>query len=253
MSQPERRMRARLSRSAFLLPSSFTVGNLFLGFYAVVTALGGRYERAAVCVIVAGILDNLDGRIARLTHTESEFGKEFDSLADFLTFGIAPGMVTYLWGLHELLRIGYLVGFLYVVCAATRLARFNIQAGRVDSRYFVGMPSPAAAGTVVSFLLLAEWHGAQPWYPVAMAALVATCGVLMVTTFRYPALKQLDFGRPLTYRVALPIAALLLLVAFEPRFFLPTVATVYGLAGPWLWLKGRLFRRRAPPVAGDGA
>src|SRR5690606_4855424 len=141
-------------RGAYLLPSLFTIGNIYLGFLAIVLALGGRFTRAGFCIVLAAVLDFLDGKIARMTHTESEFGREFDSLADVLTFGMAPALCAWAWGLHELGRAGWLVPLFYVVATATRLARFNVQTTRVDSRWFVGLPSPAAAGTIASFLLV---------------------------------------------------------------------------------------------------
>ena len=143
----------RLRRGAYLLPSLFTIGNMLLGFYAIVLGFrgadlgsAGLFQRAALLVFAAGLLDGLDGRIARMTGTDSDFGREYDSLADLLTFGVAPALLTYAWGLRELLRFGWLVPLFFVVCCATRLARFNIQVRVVDSRRFVGLPAPAAAG-----------------------------------------------------------------------------------------------------------
>lgn len=251
MSAPPRgQVRRRLRRGAFLLPSVFTIGNLFLGFYAVILALGGRFESAGVCILVAGVLDSLDGRIARLTGTESEFGKEFDSLADMVTFGVAPALAAYLWGLIELRRAGWLVPLFYVVATATRLARFNVQTGRIDSRWFAGLPSPAAAGAVACFLLVAPDADWRPWLIGLVTAGLVGLGVLMVSTFRYWSFKSLDLRRPRSYRVALPIAALILLLAFYPEAFLPVVAIAYALTGPAGWLFGRLTRRgsQGPPA-----
>jgi len=142
---PRPKMRQRLQRGAFLLPSLFTIGNVVLGFYAVVLGTRGDFEKAAVMVFIATVLDGLDGRIARFMHTESEFGKEFDSLADVLTFGATPALLTYFWGLRDFGRLGWLVPLFFLLCTSIRLARFNVQVGTVDSRLFVGIPSPAAA------------------------------------------------------------------------------------------------------------
>jgi len=237
------RIDPRLRRGAFLLPSAFTIGNLFLGFYSIILALGGRFAAAGVCILVAGVADSLDGRIARLTGTESEFGKEFDSLADLVTFGVAPALAAYLWGLSDLRRAGWLVPLFYLVATATRLARFNVQTGRIDSRWFVGLPSPAAAGAVAAFLLVAPDAGWRPWLIGLVTGGLVGVGVLMVSTFRYWSFKNLDLRRPRSYRVALPIAALVLLFAFYPEAFLPVVATAYALSGPVGWLAGRLFHR----------
>src|SRR5690349_12758670 len=144
------RPRARgIRRGAYLLPSLFTIGNMLLGFYAVVCGLNDRaFGKGALLVFFAAILDSLDGRLARMTGTESDFGKEYDSLADVITFGAAPALLTYLWGIRDLAREAWLIPVFFMVCTATRLARFNVQTRVVDSRYFVGLPTPAAAGTI---------------------------------------------------------------------------------------------------------
>ncbi len=232
-------VRARLRRGAYLLPSLFTIGNIFLGFMAVIVALQGRFARAGFCLLLAAVLDFLDGKIARMTGTESEFGREFDSLADVLTFGMAPALCAWAWGLHELQRAGWLVPLFYVVCTATRLARFNVQSGRVDSRWFVGLPSPAAAGTIASFLLIIPTSDWRPWLLGAMAGGLVVLGSLMVSTFRYWSLKALDFKQRRSYRVALPLAAAVLVLAFWPELFFPGAATAYMISGPLLWLFGR--------------
>ena len=134
----------------YLLPSLFTFGNIILGFYACVRGLRGDFQTAAILIVVAGFLDTFDGRIARMTKTESDFGKEFDSLADIVTFGVAPAFLAHIWGLHHYGRIGWLIPVFYLLCAATRLARFNVQSRSVDSRFFVGLPTPPAAAAAAS-------------------------------------------------------------------------------------------------------
>lgn len=243
------RVRARVSRrAAFLLPSAFTIGNVFLGFFAVVLSLRGRFVLAAACIMVAGVLDTIDGKIARLLGTESDFGREFDSLADVMTFGLCPALVAHLWGLHAFPRVGWLVPLYYVVCCATRLARFNVQSGRIDSRYFVGLPSPAAAGGVTSFVLVCPDPEGNRLLLFGMLAALILLGSLMVSTFRYWSLKALDLKKPFTYRVALPLAAIVLLLAFYPEAFLPAIALVYTAAGPVLWLLGRLRSGHGSPT-----
>ena len=248
------RVRQQVRRGAYILPSLFTMGNIWLGFYAVVlayrgTVLGhpGAFEKAAWMVIIAGILDGLDGRIARLTHTESEFGKEFDSLADVLTFGAAPALMAFLWGLADLGRLGWLVPLFFLLCTTIRLARFNVQTKAVDSRFFVGLPSPAAAGTIMVFLLLdqqvrelALWQQLQD--PL-MLGLLACSGTLMISTFRYPSFKTIDLRRRWSYRSALVLAVTLLVLTFRPTLFFQGFITIYTLYGPVLWLIGRLSRR----------
>jgi CDP-diacylglycerol--serine O-phosphatidyltransferase len=219
------------------------MGNLLLGFLAVIRGLSGAFQHAALAIFVAVILDALDGKIARLTRTESDFGREFDSLADVSTFGFAPAVLAYIWGLEELGRLGWLVPAFYLICAATRLARFNVQTRVVDSRYFVGLPAPAAAGGVASFLFFApdaEW---RTWAALACVIIVGLLGVLMISTFRYASFKQVDLRRRWSYRVAVPLAAMLLLVIYHPPAFFISVALIYTVSGPALWMTSRLGPR----------
>jgi len=247
------RAKRRLRRGAYLLPSLFTIGNMLLGFYAVVMAIRGSrvvltasadayFVRAALAIFIAGILDTLDGRIARMTGTDSDFGREYDSLADLFTFGAAPALMTHVWGLHSFGRIGWLVPLYYMVCTATRLARFNVQTKVLDSRYFVGLPSPAAAGSVCSLLFFVpgpEWR--DLWGVLVFGSLIVA-GTLEVTTFRYWSLKQIDFRRRWSYRAALPLALIILVIALEPRAVFLAVAVLYASSGPIAWLIGRLRR-----------
>lgn len=247
-----RRVPARLRRGAYLLPSLFTVGNIFLGFLALMRGLAAEFTDAALLIYAAAVLDTLDGRIARRMGAESEFGKELDSLADVLTFGMVPALLAYHWGLAHLGRLGWLVPFFYLVCAATRLARFNVQTKLSDGRHFVGLPSPAAAGGVAAVLFFApdsDWRG---YLAGLMLAALAGLGLLMVSTFRYPSFKKLDPGKRLSFRVLVPVAAVLLVAALEPRAFFLVAATVYTLSGPWLGLWGKI-RLRWVPATGAAA
>lgn len=232
--------RRRLLRGgAYLLPSFFTIGNVVLGFTAIVLGLDGRFRLAALLVIAAGFLDSIDGRIARLTGTESAFGKEFDSLADVLTFGSTPALLAYLWGLGEQFgRLGWLVPLFYLVSTATRLARFNVQTKILDSRFFVGLPAPAAAGAFCCFLLVAPGPDWRPWMAAFLLVLLVTLGVLMVSTFRYPSFKDVHLRRRWSYRVALPLAAVLLLAIYHPEIFLVSLSAIYLVSGPAIWLRG---------------
>ncbi|MEM8929623.1 MAG: CDP-diacylglycerol--serine O-phosphatidyltransferase [Acidobacteriota bacterium] len=242
-----------MRRGAYVLPSLFTMGNVLLGFYAVVLAHRGDFDRAPWMIIIAGVLDGLDGRIARLTHTESEFGKELDSLADVLTFGAAPAYIGYLWGLHEHGRVGWLIPVLFLLCTAIRLARFNVQVRTVDSRQFVGLPSPAAAGTLMALLFLdLQLAEVEPWqdlrHPV-MAITLVVAGALMVSTFRYPSFKKIDLRRRWSYRTAAGTAVLLLLVLSRPVIAFQALAVGFALSGPLVWLFGRLRRQLGEPEA----
>ena len=199
---PERRLR----RGVYLLPSLMTLGNLFCGYACVIYAMRGEYAIAAPFVGIAMVLDTLDGRIARLTGTTSEFGLQFDSLADIISFGIAPAILTFSWGLTSLGNWGWAAGFVYVTAAAMRLARFNIQAGSVDKRYFVGMPSPAAA-TVPASTIFAYPSGFQePIGAIPVLALVLVPAFLMVSTIKFRSFKTFDLQARRSYTVLLVIA-----------------------------------------------
>jgi CDP-diacylglycerol---serine O-phosphatidyltransferase len=234
--------RRRLRRGIYLLPSLFTLGNILLGFYAVIRGLRGDFEAAGLAILAATVLDALDGRLARMTGTESDFGKEFDSLADVLTFCSAPALLAYLWGLHELSRLGWLVPVFFLVCGSVRLARFNVQARVVDPRWFVGLPTPAAAGTLAAFFFLVPSWAGRTWLLALLMAGLLALGLLMVSTFRYKSFRQLDLGRRRSYRLALLWAALLLLVVWQPRIFLVAAGVAYTLSGPGAWLWGLLRR-----------
>lgn len=237
------------NRSIYLLPNLFTTGGLFAGFFAIIAASQGRFEAACVAIFVAAVLDGLDGRVARLTNTQSDFGVQYDSLSDLISFGMAPALVMYHWALMSLKldgstpgRIGWLAAFLYAACAALRLARFNSQVGKVDKRWFIGLASPAAAGLMASFVWTChdlDWSGEALRY-VALAVTVAS-GLLMVSGFRYNSFKG---GRgPKSDRV--PFFALLIAVAIiialviDPAKTLLAAGALYALSGPVLW-----FRRR---------
>ncbi|HEY4595438.1 MAG TPA: CDP-diacylglycerol--serine O-phosphatidyltransferase, partial [Thermoanaerobaculia bacterium] len=206
------RPRARgIRRGAYLLPSLFTMGNMVFGFYAIICGLEQKdFVKASLFILLAAALDSVDGRIARMTGTESEFGKEYDSLADVITFGAAPGMLAYLWGLRELNEDAWLISVFYMVCTATRLARFNVQTRTVDSRWFVGLPSPWAALTICALLSfspeLEEYQGdVRVVMQVVMATALLLIGALMVSTFRYNSFKKLDLRRRWSYRAFVPI------------------------------------------------
>lgn len=235
-------------RGVYLLPSIFTVANLFCGYACVVYAMRGEFQTAAPFIGVAIVLDMLDGRIARLTGTTSAFGLEFDSLADVISFGLAPAILTFSWGLVELGRLGWAAGFLFVTAAALRLARFNIQSvASLDKRYFVGMPSPAAAGVPAATVY--AWPYPLAGYPQALLALavVLVPALLMVSTIRFRSFKTLDLGWRRSYLYLFVIAAGLAAVATEPRVMLLVLAYGY-MTSAFIGLAYTRLRRR--PMAG---
>ncbi len=244
----------RLRRGAYLLPSLFTIGNVLLGFYAIVCGLNGDFQRAALVVVVAAVTDSLDGRIARMTGTETEFGKEFDSLADVITFGVTPALLSYQWGVKDLAARAWLVPLFYVVTAASRLARFNVQQLKAaDSRHFVGLPAPAAAIAICSLMFYAPDPAWRDWALGLMAAALVLIGMLMVSTFRYTSFKKLDLRKRWSYRVALPLAAIVGVVVYQPQATFMAIAVLYTVSAPASFVWNRLLRRRPglphPPIA----
>src|SRR5438093_6364862 len=211
------RPRHRVRRGVYLLPSLLTMGNMFCGYACVVYAMRGEYETAAPFIGFAYVLDMLDGRIARLTGAESAFGLQFDSLADVISFGIAPAILSFAWGLSPLGRLGWAASFMFVACAAMRLARFNIQTGG-DKRYFVGMPSPAAAAVpaATGFAYPAGLYDYREALPAL--AMVLVPAVLMVSTIRFRSFKTSDLQSRRSYTVLLLIAAAIMLITTHPRF-----------------------------------
>ncbi|MCL7461999.1 CDP-diacylglycerol--serine O-phosphatidyltransferase [Pseudomonas sp. NW5] len=224
-------------RGVYLLPNLFTTANLFAGFFSIISAMNGRFEVAAIAIFVAMILDGLDGRVARLTNTQSAFGAEYDSLSDMVAFGLAPALLAYQWALSELGNVGLTVAFLYAACAALRLARFNTQIGKVDKRYFIGLASPAAAGVVAGMVWALKDFGVDgadlPWFVVLLfALLVASAGGLMVSNIKYHSFKDFDLRGRVPF-VAILIAVLVFAVVFsDPPRILLLIFLVYAASGP---------------------
>lgn len=231
-------------RGIYLLPNLFTTAALFAGFYAVLAATQGRFEAAAIAILAAQILDGFDGRIARLTRTQSTFGAEYDSLSDMVAFGVAPALVAYHWALASLGKIGWLAAFIYTAAAALRLARFNTQIGVADKRYFQGLPSPPAAAIVAMGIWTAHEFGVQGrdvgWLA---AALTAGAGLLMVSNFRYFSFKQIDLQGRVPFVLAVLVMLGFALIYLNPPLVLFTLAMVYASSGP-IWTLVRLRRSR---------
>ncbi|MCX6552914.1 MAG: CDP-diacylglycerol--serine O-phosphatidyltransferase [Acidobacteria bacterium] len=243
--------RPRVRRGVYLLPSLFTLGNMFCGYLCIMYAIRGELEVAAPYVGIAIVLDMLDGRIARLTGTASAFGLEFDSLADVISFGVAPAVLVFMWGLQPLDRLGWAGAFMYMTAAAVRLARFNIQTGSVDKRYFVGMPSPAAAGIPAATVYFYPKGFADPHLALIALALMVGPALLMVSTIRFSSFKTIDMRRRRSYKVLVLLALIIAIIQLHPRIVLVALAYTYLVtalvAAAW-----RMLRRRAPapPPAG---
>src|SRR5690349_4169106 len=250
------RRRPRFRRGVYLLPSLFTLGNMFCGYACVVYAMRGEFETAAPFIGFAIVLDMLDGRIARMTGTASDFGVEFDSLADVISFGIAPAILSFSWGLQPLGRLGWAAGFMFVTAAAMRLARFNIQsASGGDKRYFVGMPSPAAAAVPAATVYAYPWGLYDYREALPVLAMVLVPAVLMVSTIRFRSFKNLDLQSRRPYRVLMLFAAAIMLIAWLHRYVLVVLAYTY-LASAFIGMAVTRFRHRggrAVAPAGDAA
>ncbi len=243
-----KRRRPRLKRGVYILPSIFTLANMLCGYACLVFAIRGQYAVAAPFVGFALVLDMLDGRIARLTGTETPFGLQFDSLADVISFGVAPAILAYLWGLEPLGRVGLAGGFIFVTGAAMRLARFNLQTS-VDKRYFVGMPSPAAAALPAATIF--AFPGGPENLPGQLAALAVLVvpGLLMVSRLRYYSFKTIDLQRRQSQQVVILIALVFVAIVVQPRSVLLVLSYCYLLSGPVSAGWNRLKRRRAQEEA----
>jgi len=232
-------------RGVYLLPNLFTTAALFAGFYAVVAGMKGLFEYAAIAIFIAMIMDTLDGRVARLTKTQSAFGAQYDSLSDMVSFGIAPALVCYNWGLSELGKPGWLAAFIFAATGALRLARFNVQGSALDKRYFIGLPIPAAAAVVGSMVWLgAELGISGKNISILVALIVSALGILMVSYFKYYSFKEIDFKNHVPYMAVVIIILLFSLIAWNPPIVLFTVFFIYALSAPILWLRNR-FRTGA--------
>ncbi len=247
--RPARRPRREtLRRGIYIIPSLFTVGNMLCGFASVLYALHDQLERAAYLIIIAGVLDGLDGRIARLTHSTSEFGKEYDSLADVISFGIAPAILAYQWGLRGLGRWGWGVAFLFLVAGSVRLARFNVKAAVSDRRFFTGLAIPGGAGALTMMVLVATTFDLVVDRPIAIAAavFVLLISILMVSTVPYRSGKDFNLRQRWPATAFFTIAAVVAVVVFTPVPALALLLGAYIVAGPAEYLARRLRRRGSP-------
>jgi len=227
-------------KGIYLLPNSFTTGALFAGFYAVIAAMNGHFEAASLATFIAMILDGLDGRVARMTNTQSDFGAEYDSLSDMVSFGVAPALVMYTWSLSTMGKIGWIASFIYVVGAALRLARFNTQHGHSGKRYFQGLASPAAAGFVVGFVWLCSENQISGESMKYLSFIITVgAGILMVSNVKYRSFKDLDLKNKVPFVTILIMVLVFISVVYQPPFILFTVFALYSLSG----LFGYLIRK----------
>lgn len=237
-------------RGIYLLPNLLTTAALFCGFFAIIQAMKGGFEQAAVAIFIAMVLDGLDGRVARLTRTQSAFGAEYDSLSDMVSFGAAPALVAYDWALRDMGRLGWVAAFIYCVGAALRLARFNSSAEATDKRFFQGLPSPAAAALVAGFVWVMIDVGVGGddvrWL---VCSLVVFAGITMVSNVRFYSFKEFNLRRSVPFVFIVVLALGLALISYEPSVALFGLFVVYALSGYVLAL-ARLLRRKSPELTG---
>ena len=249
MSELEHRKDMNLSRRGiYLLPNLLTTAALFAGFYAIVQAMNSKFEYAAVAMFIAMVLDGLDGRVARLTHTQSEFGAEYDSLSDMVSFGVAPSVLMYEWAFRDLGKLGWFAAFIYCAGAALRLARFNTNTDTVDKRYFQGLPSPAAAALIAGFvwvMLDNEFSGRElRWYAVVLTVFA---GLSMISNIRFYSFKAINMRKSVPFIVIVLVALFFILISSYPPGVLFLLFLGYALSGYVWWIWG-LRKKISPPA-----
>ena len=228
----------KLRKGINILPSLFTTGNIFCGFYAFIAVLDGEFYVAAWAIVLATIFDGLDGRIARLTKTTSEFGEQYDSLADIISFGMAPAFLVYVWKLKPFGRIGWMAAFLFLICAAMRLARFNSMDSKMSSDYFTGLPTPGSAAVIATIVIFSEDRFMDPIQPIFLVVTVYFLAFMMVSNISYPAFKKLTFKKKVPFARFMFVILVLYIFATIPRLALFFISMGYVLVGPL----GMLYR-----------
>jgi len=236
MKRRKKLKKARSHRGIYILPNIFTSLNLFCGFYAVVAAIDGKFAAAAIAIIIGVMFDILDGKIARATNTTSQFGLEYDSLADLISFGLAPGIMVYLWALKPLGRIGWLAAFLFMACGALRLARFNSQVGTVGSDYFVGLPIPAGASMAATTVLFCHRFNIAG-NPIIILILLYILSFLMVSTIKYNSFKKPELFRKMNFNVLVAVILILIFIASQPPIALFILGLAYVISGPFITIR----------------
>jgi len=239
-------------KGIYLLPNLFTTGCLFAGFYAIISAINGQFEQSAMAIFVAMVLDGLDGRVARLTNTESEFGVQYDSLADMISFGLAPALIMFVWSLNELGKLGWLVSFVYAAAAALRLARFNTQVESVDKRFFQGLPSPSAAAVIAGMVWVGEkYNGGADDLAIFALVLTLLAGILMVSNMRYYSFKDIDFKGKIPFVTLLVMVMVFVFISIDPPQVLFFIFLVYLCSGPFLTIWGLRQKRAERRMSGQ--
>ena len=220
-------------KGIYILPNLFTSASLFGGFYAIIASIQGRFEAAAIAIILSAVCDSLDGRVARFTGTTSDFGTEYDSLSDLVAFGVAPAALSYLWALKPFGRLGWLAAFMFVICGALRLARFNVEKTKIKSIFFKGLPIPSAACFIASLILFtSHFDGFAERRDVVIIVMIYGLSFLMVSSLNYPSFKEFHIKHRKPFNVLVASILILLLVAYKPKILLFLILFIYVCSGP---------------------
>lgn len=241
--------REDLKKGIYILPNLLTTGSLFMGFFSIVASITGRIDHAVWAIFLAAVFDGLDGRVARLTHTESAFGVEYDSIADAISFGVAPAVLFFQWALFPFARFGFLGAALYAICAALRLARFNVQINTVEKQVFNGLPSPMAALMLAATVLFFDDQAlsVEAWRPFLLAMLYCA-GLLMVSNIKYSSFKEMDVLKKKPFHILVLMILIIILIATRPEMMIFTLISLYFLSGPLSFLYCAVFRPKGTDV-----
>ncbi len=232
-------------RGIYLLPNLLTTAGLFAGFYAIVSAMKGHFDTAAVAMFIAMLADALDGRVARLMHASTDFGVQYDSLADMVSFGLAPALVVYSWALKDLGKVGWLIAFLFAACTALRLARFNIQSEQADKKFFIGLPSPAAAAVIASMLWCLNDNASLNFSLTIVVALITLClALLMISNILFKSFKEIDFKNKTSFISLFIVVLIFIGISLDSPIMLFSVFGLYALSGPGLTFWRKILKNR---------
>ncbi len=260
--KPRRRRRPRRKgkRGIFVLPSLFTSASLFCGFYAIISAIHSQFETAAIAILISWVLDSLDGKIARITRTTSHFGGEYDSLSDLVAFGVAPAVLAFQWALEPFGRLGWLACFMFVICGALRLARFNVQKSSLEPNYFKGLPIPAAASFIASLVLfMTTFEGAMESRHTMIIVSIYVLSFLMVSSIDYLSFKEFELRGKKPFNVLVGLILMLIVIAYRPKIMLFLILVIYVVSGPIITLyrlrkkrvRAKAFLEDTPPAEND--
>lgn len=239
----------RIKKGIYILPNLFTSASLFCGFYSIISAFKENFVPAAIAILVSVIFDGLDGRVARMTNTTSKFGAEYDSIADVIAFGVAPAVLAYSWSLSVYGKIGWIAAFLFVLCGALRLARYNIQIGIIDSKVFNGLPIPAAASVVATTVIFFDFHGVEGrFYSYAILFSVFILSLLMVSGVKYYSFKDMSLLKRKPFTIFFWLTVLLIIIVLYLEVMLFVIMLGYAISGPAWWVIKKIDRKETAPA-----